>query len=41
MYCTVDEVLGMIKDDMKNVINGDEYIEDEEQRDGKMSEICK
>ena len=41
MYCTVDEVLGMIKDDMKNVIIGDEYIEDEEERDGKLSEICK
>ena len=29
MYCTVGEVLEMIKDDMKNVIIGDEYIEDE------------
>ena len=26
MYCSVDEVLGMIKDDMKNVIIGDEYF---------------
>ena len=30
MYCTVGEVLEMIKDDMKNVIIGDEYIEDEQ-----------
>ena len=27
MYCTVGEVLEMIKDDMKNVIIGDEYID--------------
>lgn len=40
MYCTVDEVLGMIKDDMKNVIIGDEYIEDEEERNQKLSKIC-
>lgn len=40
MYCSVGEVLGMIKDDMKNIIIGDEYIEDEEERDRKLSEIC-
>lgn len=40
MYCSVGEVLGMIKDDMKNVIIGDEYIEDEEERDRKLSGIC-
>ena len=35
MYCTVGEVLEMIKDDMKNVIIGDEYIEDEQEREAK------
>lgn len=40
MYCTVEEVLEMIKDDMKNVIIGDEYIEDEQERDEKMTVIC-
>ena len=36
MYCTVGEVLEMIKDDMKNVIIGDEYIEDEQEREAKI-----
>lgn len=40
MYCTVEEVLGMIKDDMKNVIIGDEYIEDERQREEKIGRLC-
>ena len=40
MYCTVDEVLGMIKDDMKNVIIGDEYIEDEQERGAKIALLC-
>ena len=40
MYCTVEEVLGMIKDDMKNVIIGDEYIEDKKEREEKLAEIC-
>lgn len=40
MYCSVDEVLGMIKDDMKNVIIGDEYIEDEQEREEKLAQIC-
>ena len=40
MYCSVDEVLGMIKDDMKNVIIGDEYIEDEQEREEKLARIC-
>lgn len=31
-YCTVDEVLDMLKDDMINVIVGDDYIEDKEER---------
>lgn len=39
-YCTVDEVLGMIKDDMKNAIIGDEYIEEEEERTEKLSVVC-
>lgn len=41
MYCTVEEVLGMIKDDMKNVIIGDEYIEDEQEKEAKMQMLCK
>lgn len=40
MYCTVDEVLSMIKDDMKNVIIGDEYIEDEQEKQIKIEELC-
>lgn len=31
-YCTVLEVLEMLKDDMINVIIGDDYIEDEAER---------
>ena len=40
MYCTVEEVLEMIKDDMKNVIIGDEYIEDEKEREEKIETFC-
>lgn len=40
MYCTVGEVLEMIKDDMKNVIIGDEYIEDEQEREAKIATLC-
>lgn len=40
MYCTTVEVLGMIKDDMKNIIIGDEYIEDEQEQNKKLTEIC-
>lgn len=40
MYCTVNEVLEMIKDDMKNVIIGDEYIEDEQEREEKIATLC-
>lgn len=40
MYCTVEEVLGMIKDDMRNVIIGDEYIEDEQEREAKIAMLC-
>lgn len=39
-YCTVAEVLGMIKDDMKNVIIGDEYIEDEQEQEKKIAGLC-
>lgn len=31
-YCTVDEIVDMLKADMLNVIIGDDYIEDEEER---------
>lgn len=31
-YCSVDEVLGMIKEDMMSVIIGDDYIEDSDER---------
>lgn len=31
-YCTVSEVLEMLKADMMNVIIGDDYIEDEKER---------
>lgn len=40
MYCTVEEVLGMIKDDMRNVIIGDEYIEDGQEREAKIATLC-
>lgn len=40
MYCTVEEVLEMIKEDMKNVIIGDEYIEDEAEREAKITTLC-
>lgn len=40
MYCTAEEVLKMIKDDMKNVIIGDEYIEDATEREAKIAELC-
>lgn len=40
MYCTVKEVTQMIKDDMKNVIIGDEYIEDEREKEEKIATLC-
>lgn len=40
MYCTVDEVLEKIKGDMLNVIIGDEYIEDEKEREAKIAVLC-
>lgn len=39
-YCTTDEVLKMIKDDMVNSIIGDEYIEDEDEKKKKITELC-
>lgn len=39
MYCTIEEVLGMIKDDLKNTIIGDEYIEDQQEREAKIAEL--
>ena len=30
----------MIKDDMKNVIIGDEYIEDKQEREAKIAKLC-
>ena len=40
MYCTVEEVLEMIKDDMMNVIIGNEYIEDKQEREAKIAKLC-
>ena len=40
MYCTSEEVLEMIKEDMMGVIIGDEYIEDEEERRRRMTELA-
>ena len=39
-YCTVDEVLDMIKDDMVNYIIGDDYIEDEAERIEKIKPLA-
>lgn len=39
-YCTVAEVMETIKDDMMNAIIGDEYIEDEQERKAKMTDLC-
>lgn len=36
MYCSVEEVRGMIKSDALNMIIGDEYIEDELEREAKI-----
>ncbi len=40
MYCTVEESIGMIKADMMSVIIGDEYIEDEDERQAKIEAIA-
>lgn len=39
-YCTVDEVLDMIKDDMMNYIIGDDYIEDEAEQIEKIKPLA-
>ena len=39
MYCTVEEVAGMIKDDMIDVILGDQPIEDREQQQEMLREL--
>lgn len=38
-YCTADEVRAMIKPDALNMIIGDEYIEDEAEREAKIVPI--
>ena len=40
MYCTVDEVLSMLKDDMIDAILGPEIIEDAEERRAKITPFC-
>lgn len=40
MYCTVKDVTDMLKDDMSNVIIGNEYIEDEEERKRKLEALA-
>ena len=40
MYCTAKEALDMIKEDMWNVIIGDEYIEDAEERKKKIEALA-
>lgn len=38
-YCTIEEVRGMIKADALNMIIGDEYIEDEAEREARIIPI--
>lgn len=40
-YCSGIEVLGMIKDDMLNVIIGNEYIEEEAERQAKIADLVR
>lgn len=40
MYCTVEEVTGMIKEDMQGMIIGDEYIEDAQEKKEKLDALC-
>lgn len=40
MYCTVEDILAMLKEDMKNAIIGDEYIEDADERQAKLIPLC-
>ena len=39
-YCSVKEVLDMLKADMMNAIIGDEYIEDEAERQKKIEPLA-
>lgn len=39
-YCTTGEVLKMIKEDMVNSIIGDEYIEDADEKQQKITALC-
>lgn len=39
-YCTAQEVLDMLKEDMMNVIIGDEYIEDKDEKIEKIMPIA-
>ncbi|WP_018750704.1 phage protein Gp36 family protein [Paenibacillus sanguinis] len=39
MYCTNEEVRGMIKDDALNVLIGNEYIDDPDERELKIAPI--
>lgn len=39
-YCTVEQVLGLIKEDMQNTIIGDEYIEDAQEKQDKITKLC-
>lgn len=39
-YCTEQEAVGMIKDDMASAIIGDEYIEDPEERREKLEALA-
>lgn len=40
MYCEVSDVKSMIKEDMINVIIGDEYIEDEEKKQQMFQKVA-
>lgn len=40
MYCTVEECIGMIKADMWGAIIGDEYIEDDEEKQERISGLA-
>ncbi len=40
-YCTAAEILDMLKDDMMNVIIGDEYIEDKSEKIAAITPLAK
>ena len=40
-YCTASELIGMLKDDMMDVIIGDDYIEDREERIRAITPLAK